>query len=426
MERDILIGGAGIGGLATALSLHQAGFPVRIFEAVPHIEPLGVGINLLPHAVRELDELGLLPLLERAGVQCRELAYCTKRGERIWSEPRGLRAGYRWPQISIHRGRLQELLLRAVEERIGEDRIHLGLEIAGVETRAGGVRVSLVDAASGRNRSADGRLLVAADGIHSTIRHAFHPDEGPPRWNGAILWRGVADAPPYLDGHTMIMAGHVQQKFVCYPIDHVGDRPGHQRINFIAERRFPASELTEREDWSRRAPLDDFLPDFESWRFDWLDVPALIRASDGVYVYPMVDRDPLPRWSFGRATLLGDAAHPMYPIGSNGASQAILDARVLTACLRAAGDDVEALQRYESIRRPATARIVEANRGMGPELPMQLVEERAPQGFARLSDVIRDEELQEIADRYKRVAGFAVEELNTRPSLADPAALEPR
>jgi len=220
------------------------------------------------------------------------------------------------------------------------------------------------------------------------------------------------------------MAGHTDQKFVCYPISHRGLRPGHHRINFVAEKRFPVTELAEREDWTRRAPLDDFLPDFESWRFDWLDVPAVIRSSDGVWVYPMVDREPLPRWSFGTVTLLGDAAHPMYPIGSNGASQAILDARVLTACLDAeCGDPEAAFARYETIRRPATAKIVEANRGQGPELPMQLVEERAPDGFERLEDVIADDELREIADRYKRVAGFAIRELNTRPSLADPSSL---
>jgi 2-polyprenyl-6-methoxyphenol hydroxylase-like FAD-dependent oxidoreductase len=235
------------------------------------------------------------------------------------------------------------------------------------------------------------------------------------------MWRGVADAAPYLDGHTMVMAGHPKLKFVCYPIEHRGRTPGHQQINFIAEKRVEATALEEREDWTRRAEIADFLPLFEDWRFDWLDVPALIRAADAVWVYPMVDRDPLPAWTHGRVTLLGDAAHPMFPIGSNGASQAILDARVLTGCLLADPDDTtRALARYEAARRPATAEIVAANRGMGPELPMQLVEERAPGGFDRLEDVIGQDELASIADRYKRVAGFSVEELNARPSLADP------
>lgn len=419
-DDEILIAGAGIGGLSAALSLHEAGFAVRVHEAVPRLEPLGVGINLLPHAVRELDELGLRERLQAAGVACRELAYCTKRGERIWAEPRGLDAGYKWPQISIHRGALQMILLAAAEERIGADRIHLGQRVTRASPEGGGVRVELCDPEGRALPDVRGRMLIAADGIHSAIRAQHYPDEGAPHWNGAIMWRGVAEAASYLNGHTMIMAGHPQAKFVCYPIAHLDG--GRQRINFVAERRVEASVLEEREDWTRRADVSDFLPLFEDWTFDWLDVPALIRAAGPVWIYPMVDRDPLPRWTHGRVTLLGDAAHPMYPIGSNGASQAILDARALTGCLLACprGDE-EALARYEQARRPATAKIVEANRGMGPELPMQLVEERAPDGFGRLQDVIAPAELEEIADRYKRVAGFAISELNTRPSLADPA-----
>jgi 2-polyprenyl-6-methoxyphenol hydroxylase-like FAD-dependent oxidoreductase len=421
MDDAILIAGAGIGGLVTALSLHDAGLPVRIYESVPRLEPLGVGINLLPHAVRELDELGLRREVEAAGVACRELAYYTKRGQRIWSEPRGTAAGYRWPQISIHRGVLQQKLLDAARERIGADSIQLGRRVVHVATRGDRVHVSLRAGAADPSH-VSGPLLVAADGIHSAVREQLFPAEGPPKWNGAILWRGVADAPPYLDGCTMIMAGHPRQKFVCYPIDHAGRRHGHQRINFIAERRVEATALEERADWTRRADIRDFLHLFEDWTFDWLDVPGLIRAADAVWMYPMVDRDPLPRWTHGRTTLLGDAAHPMYPIGSNGASQAILDARVLTGCLLASPGDVDlALARYERARRPATARIVAANREMGPELPMQLVEDRAPDGFERLEDVISHAELAAIAERYKRVAGFSIDELNGRPSLADPA-----
>jgi len=421
MRGEVLIAGGGIGGLTTALSLHAAGLPVRIFEAVPTLEPLGVGINMLPHAVREFEELGLRDRLEALGVACRELRYCTKRGEHIWSEPRGMAAGYRWPQISIHRGALQMLLLDAVQERIGPDRIHLGHRLIRARSDAEGVTVSLSDPGGSPLPDATGAVLVAADGIHSAVRRQLYPDEGPPRWNGAIMWRGVADAPGYLDGHTMVMAGHPERKFVCYPIRHRGDAPGHQRINFIAERRVEATELEDREDWTRRADPGDFLPLFEDWKFEWLDVPALIRSAEDVWIYPMVDRDPLERWTHGRITLLGDAAHPMYPIGSNGASQAILDARTLTGCLLAAGSDLrEGLSRYEEARRPATAQIVTANRGMGPELPMQLVEERAPDGFADLDDVIGRAELQAIADRYKQLAGFSVAELNARPSLADP------
>ena len=420
---EILIAGAGIGGLATALSLHDAGFAVRVYESVSEIKPLGVGINLLPHAVRELEEMGLRERLERAGVACRELSYYTKRGERIWGEPRGISAGYRWPQISVHRGALQLELLKAAKERIGADRLHLGHRLVSFEAQPGrGVRAQFVDRESRSGYTTiEGRLLIACDGIHSVARSILYPDEGPPRWSGAVMWRGVAEFQRFLDGYTMIMAGHNRTKFVCYPISHEASRPGAQQINFVAERRFDDTKLDDREDWNCLGRLEDFLPAFESFRFDWLDVPALIRAAPAVWVYPMVDRDPLPRWTHGPVTLLGDAAHPMYPIGSNGASQAILDARVLTGCLRYYRDDLECgLERYDALRRPATAKIVLANRHEGPEAVMQLVEDRAPDGFAKLEDVVALAELQATADKYKHLAGFAVAELNERASLSEP------
>ena len=417
--QEVVVIGAGIGGLTAALSLHAAGVAVRVFESAPELLPLGVGINLLPHAVRELGELGMLPALLQAGVACAELAYFSKRGERIWAEPRGIAAGYHWPQISIHRGTLQLLLLHTAMARIGADRVHLGHHLQAFTSAAHGVRMEFVDRASHRALSTQSAaMMIAADGIHSSARRQFYPNEGGPIWNGAVMWRGTAVAPPFLDGRTMIMAGHTRQKFVCYPIHTLAD--GQQLINFIAELRFDATALTEREDWSRPGQLNDFLPRFEDWTFPWLDVPQLIRASSGTLVYPMVDRDPLPAWQHAMSTLLGDAAHPMYPIGSNGASQAILDARVLTGCVRHYGVTHAALQRYEEIRRDATAKIVLANRGQGPEAAMQMVEDRAPDGFARLHDVVSAAELQAIADHYKHIAGFAITALNDRDTLAAP------
>jgi 2-polyprenyl-6-methoxyphenol hydroxylase-like FAD-dependent oxidoreductase len=403
--------GAGIGGLATALSLHEVGADVEIFEAVRELRPLGVGINLLPHAVRELDAMGLRAAVEARSVAPSSLVYCTRRGQEIWREPRGLAAGYPWPQLSSHRGALQDVLLEAVTERIGPDAHHPGLRLTRMDD-CGDRAVALFE--NGTRVEAD--LVVAADGIHSAARAQRYPDEGPVRWNGSLLWRGVAEMEPVLDGRTMVWAGHPEQKFVGYPIADVDD--GRQLFNFIAELRRPESELASEEDWNRTGCLDDFLPAFVSWDFGWLDVPAIVRAAPETYLFPMVDRDPIDRWAFGRSTLLGDAAHPMYPIGSNGASQAILDARVLAGCLRRhAGNVDEALARYQAIRGPATAAIVRANRGLGPELPMQLVEQRAPGGFADVADVISAEEIARVTEDYRATAGFSLAALRRGVSL---------
>ena len=407
---DVAIAGAGIGGLAAALSLARAGLSVRVFESVCEIRPLGVGINLLPHSVRHLFELGLAEALDETGIRTSELRYVSKRGELIWREPRGLGAGYRWPQFSIHRGRLQGLLLDTARQRLGADAIVLGHAAHAVETS--GDRAVL----KAGDTEIEARLVIAADGIHSTLRSQHYPDEGPPLWNGAILWRATTEATTYLDGRTMCMCGHERQKFVCYPITPAGT-DGRATINWVAERRFPADRAWRRGDWNRPGDLDEFLPAFADWQFPWLNVPELIRGASSVYEYPMVDREPLPRWTFGRLTLLGDAAHPMYPIGSNGASQAILDARALSASVMRLGPTPEALAAYEAERRPKTSAIVLANRRNGPEQVMQIVEERAPEGFTDLDRIVSRDELEGIAATYKRLAGFDPAILNAEPDL---------
>jgi 5-methylphenazine-1-carboxylate 1-monooxygenase len=398
----VIVAGAGIGGLAAALALAADGHEITVYEAASEILPLGVGINLLPHAAAVLDELGLLDAIASRGVRTRELVYFNKFGQRIWGEPRGTFAGHATPQISLPRGALQGALLDAAIDRLDADKVICGRRLTGFESSAGGVTVQLTDSV-GDVRSAAGDILVAADGIHSAARASLYPGEGPAAYSGRMLWRATSLARPFLTGASMIMAGHQNQKFVAYPIE--AARPdGLQRINWIAE--LPVAEVLERESWNRRGGLADFLPRFADWRFDWIDVPALIESAEGIYEFPMVDRDPLPRWSFGRVTLLGDAAHPMYPIGSNGASQAIIDARALASALASNPEPAAALAAYEAERLPATAAIVRANRGNGPEQCMQLVEERAPQGFARIEDVMAPGELEAIAARYKVLTGL--------------------
>jgi len=413
----VAVVGAGIGGLTVALSLHAAGIDTHVYEAVAPLKPLGVGINLLPHAVRELTELGLATEIADLGIATEALIYTNKFGQEIWREPRGLGAGYRWSQYSVHRGRLQMLLLETARNRLGADRIHLGCRALRFEMEADRATVMFDQG------SAMVDVIVAADGIHSVARAQLYPHEGPPIWNRRILWRGVTEASPYLGGRTMVMAGHQNQKFVCYPIGKAGEK---SQINWIAELSFSGDHQWRREDWNRPANLADFLPQFESWQFPWLDVPSVIRHAELVLEYPMVDRDPLPQWTFGRLTLLGDAAHPMFPIGSNGASQAILDARTLAYELATCADIDVALAQYEAARRPPTTQIVLANRGNGPEQVMQMAEERAPDGFATIDAVISRAEVEEIAAKYKRMAGFDKDVLNDRPSLSARYAAGPK
>ncbi|TCD13724.1 flavin-dependent oxidoreductase [Oricola cellulosilytica] len=412
----ILIAGAGIAGLTLALSCHQVGLSCRLFEQVDAIRPLGVGINLQPHAVRELFELGLEEELDAIGVRTREVAYFSSTGRPIWSEPRGRFAGYDWPQFSVHRGQLQMMLVDAVRERLGPNAIETGMKLTGFADHAGGVTAAFRDA-SGYGVAVEGDILVGADGIHSTVRERLHPDEGPPVWGGAILWRGTAWAELFLSGATMAMAGHERQKFVTYPISRPDSETGRALINFIAELKTDPSRGWRREDYNRTADLEEFLPQFEHWRFDWLDVPALIRSAERIYEYPMIDRDPLDAWTKGHVTLTGDAAHPMYPIGSNGASQAILDARVMVRELLVHGPHRDALTAYENDRRPATTGIVLANRGNGPDAVMQIVEERCGGVFDHIDDVLTPEERATIATDYKKLAGFDVDGLNARPPI---------
>jgi 2-polyprenyl-6-methoxyphenol hydroxylase-like FAD-dependent oxidoreductase len=409
----VLIAGGGIGGLVLALGLHQVGIETEIYESVDVLRPLGVGINLLPHAVKELTALGLLDDLRRTGIETAELLYFNKSGQRIWREPRGIAAGYRWPQFSIHRGRLHMLLLAAVAARLGKGAVRTGHHLADFAERGNQVQATFIDRATGQIVTrATGDILIGADGTHSVVRKTFFPREGVPRFSGRLMWRAVTEASAFLTGRSMIMAGYQDLKFVAYPICPDTAARGRSLVNWIAELTVGGEEPSTR-DWNRRADRAIFASRYESWNWEWLDVPGLIAGAEEVYEYPLVDRDPLPHWSIGRVTLLGDAAHPMYPIGSNGASQAILDARALTDALAMAeGDAVAALQRYEAARLGPTSAIVLANRQNGPEQVMQIVEERAPDGFTDLDAVISQQELEEISIRYKQLAGFDRDRLN--------------
>jgi 5-methylphenazine-1-carboxylate 1-monooxygenase len=414
--RVIIVGG-GIGGLSLALSLHQAGIKARLYEVVRDPLPLGVGINLQPTAVRELTELGLGDALAETGIATQRLNLCNKFGQLIHSEPRGLAAGYRWPQISIHRGALQLLLLRAVRERIGDGNVRTGARLMDFAQRGRCVRARFSDMQTGSQLSAEADILVGADGIHSAVRRQLYPGEGEPRFAHQILWRAAIEAEPFLGGHTMIIAGHFHQRIVVYPIARTAR--GTLLTNWICQMTVP-DQAPLPENWNRRVEKQRVLSAFERWRFAWLDLPTLVERSHDIYEFPLVDRDPVPAWSFGCVTLLGDAAHPMQPIGSQAGSQAILDARALARALVETDDPAAALQRYDAERRPAMNDIVLRNRNLGPEAAMQLAEERAPNGFARVEDVIPQHELDVIARSFATAAGLDVETVNHRPSFLLP------
>jgi 2-polyprenyl-6-methoxyphenol hydroxylase-like FAD-dependent oxidoreductase len=409
----VIIAGGGVGGLVTALMLHARGIDCEIFEQADAMRELGVGINTLPHAIKELADLGLLERLDAVAIRTYELFYTNRFGQEIWRDPRGIDAGYDVPQFSIHRGRLQSVIYQAVRARLGESRIHLNCRLGSFTQDEGGVTAYFFDRGGAHQATARGDVLVGADGIHSVVRDKLFPNEGPPRWNGAILWRGATDWPAFLTGRSMVVAGGLNAKLVVYPIAE-GSRPDKRLTNWavVGKVKEDATVPPQKQDWSRPGRFEDLMPHLQRFRIPYVDARALIEATNEFWEYPMCDRDPLPRWSHGRVTLLGDAAHPMYPVGSNGASQAILDAHCLADRLKDADHPVHALWSYEQTRLPMTAEIVQMNRRGGPEGVIDAVEARAPEGFSNIDDVLSFEQRKAIVRGYASAAGFAREQVN--------------
>ncbi|TNC24868.1 flavin-dependent oxidoreductase [Amycolatopsis alkalitolerans] len=404
----VVIIGAGIGGLFTALRLHNDGIDCEVHEQSDLVHELGVGINALPHAVKEMAELGLLDRLDEVAIRTHELVYAHRLGQEIMRRPCGLAAGFTLPQFSVHRGRLQGVLLRAVRERLGPDAVRTGHRMAGFEQDADGVEARFAGGDSAR-----GDVLVGADGIHSTVRAALFPDEGPPRWNGVMMWRGAAEWPRYGDGHQMVIAGGNTAKLVLYPIA-PGRTPDTRLTNWAIclQTGNPGDPPPQRQDWSRRVDPAQLAGHVARFTMPLTDHAGLVAATGDVFEFPMCDRDPLPYWTQGRVTLLGDAAHPMYPMGSNGAGQAMLDAKSLSGHLARHDDPVRALTAYQDERLPMTAEVVLRNRAGGPEQVIDEVERRAPEGFSRLEDVIDPADLEAMVAGYAKAAGASREQVN--------------
>ena len=405
----IVVIGGGIGGLATALTLHRRGLECRVYEQSPQIRELGVGINTLPHAIRELAELGLLDALDAAGLRTYELIYMNRFGQEVWRELRGMDAGHPVPQFSIHRGALQGVLRDAVIDRLGPETIVTSHRLLGFDQDDESVTVRFADHSGVELEPVRGVALIGADGIHSTVRASLYPDEGAPRWNGTMLWRGAVEWPAFLTGRSMIIAGGMEAKVVLYPIAR-GSTDEERLTNWAVMSRIGEAGTAppRREDWSRPGRLDELLPHIARFAVSEVDVAALIRSTPVFFEYPVCDRDPVPRWSFGRVTLLGDAAHAMYPVGSNGASQAILDACALADLLVETADVSEALTSYEQQRLAPTSEIVYSNRSGGPEEVIDAIEALAPDGFDDVEQVLPHAKREAIVRGYAKKAGFAV------------------
>ena len=406
----VVIVGAGIGGLSLALALHQRGIGCRVFERAPQVTALGVGITLLPHGMREFAALGVARQLLDAGIENSQSCFFNRFGQLIYREPRGKAAGYPHPEIGIHRGRLQTILYREALARMGSVAVQTDRQCIGVEQDETSATALFMQTSSGRPLPpVRGAVVIACDGIHSAIRKQFHPGDAI-AFSVINTWRGVTRMQPILDGRSYVRIGSILTgKMVIYPIVENIDDDGRQLVNWLCEIQ---QDVSEKNDWNKPGRLEDFHPRYAGWAFDWLDAAAMIRNAEAILEYPMVDKDPLDRWTFGRVTLAGDAAHPMYPRGSNGAAQAVIDARTLADLLRSHDDPREALREYEDVRRPVTARIVRTNREFPPDFINIKVEALVgDRPFDNLDRYITQDELRSLSEDYKRIAGFALDNL---------------
>lgn len=417
----VLIAGGGIGGLAAALTLHQIGVSCRVIESVAELKPLGVGINLQPNAVRELIDLGIgTDRLDEIGVPAREWALVGRNGNDIYSEPRGTLAGYDWPQYAVHRGRLHMLLAETFRARAGQDALVLGRKITGYRQDAAGVTAVIEGPEGPREERAE--ILIGADGIHSAIRAAMHPDQPPINWGGALMWRGTTRTKPIRTGSSFVGLGTHEHRLVIYPISAPDPDTGLAEVNWIAEVTVDPSGGWQKTGWFRETGIEEFIHHFEGWNYDWLDVPELLRGAEVAFENPMIDRDPIPTWRDGRVVLIGDAAHAMYPTGSNGASQAIVDGRVLGAEMLSHGVTEAALAAFDARLCGPISEVVLRNRGAGPFGLLNLVNDRCGGAFDSIDEVIPSEERAAFMAGYKAAAGFAMDQLNSAPPTIAPGA----
>ena len=408
----VIMAGAGIGGLTAALSLQKIGIDVTVFESVEKIEPLGVGINILPHASRELIALGLQDELDSFAIRTRSMQYFTRKGKLAISVPCGEYAGYKWPQYSLHRGEFQMMLLNAFKQRAGEDKVVTGHQLAEFSQDENGVSVSFVDSKTKQNiDTVKGDILIGADGLHSATRRQLYPNEGSPVYSGLILFRGATYSAPYLGGDSMIICGDKRLRVVSYPISKRAQERGESHTNWIAVVPFETDKRQE-EDWGKLAEPDELRRLYKDWNFDWLNVPDVMGSTEKIFEFPVYDRDPLKQWTFDRVTLLGDAAHPLIPVSSSGAVHAIIDGRALAYAIAKHEDPLQALRAYEQDRLPKANQVVIASRQNGPDEVLEIVNDECPEDADDIYQYVERERLQAVIDDFKDRSGFNIDTLN--------------
>ncbi|MFY0681868.1 MAG: flavin-dependent oxidoreductase [Thalassovita sp.] len=419
----VMIAGGGIGGLSLALTLHQIGVPCVVFEAVRDLKPLGVGINLQPNAVRELFDLGIgKDALDGVGLPINEWALVGQNGQEIYAEARGTDAGYNWPQYAVHRGAFHMLLYRTFIERAGPEAVQLGCRVVGYQKEADGRVSARIKQADGDEIDHTGTLLIGADGIHSAVRAQMHPEQPGIHWGGAVMWRGTSLAKPLRTGASFLGLGTHEHRMVIYPISPPDPETGLALVNWIAEVTYEDPAAHDTMGWFRQVGLEDFQHHFADWTYDWLDVPSLLSGSDVVYENPMIDRDPVPTWQDGAVCLMGDAAHAMYPTGSNGASQAVIDARELAVAFLRHGLNAAALQAFDQKLCGPVSDLILRNRGAGPFGLLNMVNDRCGGTFEDINDIIPAAERAAFMAKYKAAAGFAIDTLNNAPPTLAPDA----
>jgi len=397
----MLIGiiGGGISGLSLALQLNHYGFAVEIFESAKELSPLGLGLNLQPKAVKILANCNLFDELITNGVAISSVEFQCKDGLSIFSQKRGIADGYDFPQIAIHRAKLQQMLLKQFTLQ-PKNKIYLGQQLINFQEYHSNVVCTLVDRTTNNVLDKTVDILIGADGIHSTIRAKIHNDKANYQFAGIMMWRGISKIKPFQQHSSVVVRGNRNVQLITYPISPL-DKNGECYINWVVEIFDEETNTLDDNCWNKQGHVAEFIHYFNDWQNKFLDIEPLFDKAINIFKFPMVDRNPLNYWNTNRVTLIGDAAHPMYPRGANGASQGIIDAEYLATVIHSASNISDALQQYQANRLPITSKIVLDNRNANQLEILSLVAARCQKTCQNIHTCIDSEYIRQILTDYK-------------------------